>query len=261
MYGIIYITINKVTNRKYIGQHKCISSKFDGYLGSGKLLNRAIKKYGKENFTRKTLTCANTEEELNHLEREYIGYFKAIEDRNFYNIHVGGYGGDTYGGKTESEKQEFKKKMQSVTQGENNGMFGKHHNEETKKKIAENKNMEIYHSEGFRNTMKKATIGKNNGMYNKNHSQESKDKMSKNSIGKTKGNKNGMHGKTGKNAINGVPYQCYDGDNNLVKDFVSFSEVKEWLNINHHSGLLSAIKNNRKYKGFYWKKGSRIKKV
>jgi hypothetical protein len=47
--GYIYITTNLINNKKYIGQHK--SKSFDlNYLGSGKLIVEAIKKYGKDNF-------------------------------------------------------------------------------------------------------------------------------------------------------------------------------------------------------------------
>lgn len=261
MYGIIYLTINKINNKSYIGQHKTNSPIFDGYLGSGKVLNKAINKYGRENFTRLTIDCANTEKQLNKLEKEYIACFNAVSDRDFYNIHVGGSGGDTFTGKSEEEKLIFKKKMQEVTKGENNGMFGKIHSEETRKKISENHNTEAYSTEEFIEKMKQVTSGENNGMYNKQHSQESKDKMSNNRKGKTLGDKNGMYSRKGENSINGVPYHCYDDNGILIKDFVSFSEVKDWLDIKHHSSLLLAIKEGRKYKGYYWSKNERVKKV
>ena len=49
MIGYIYKTTNLINGKIYIGQHK--SSSFDtNYYGSGKLLIKALKKYGKENF-------------------------------------------------------------------------------------------------------------------------------------------------------------------------------------------------------------------
>ena len=48
-YGFIYITTNMVNGKRYIGQKKFCDG-WKTYLGSGKLLKKAIKKYCKENF-------------------------------------------------------------------------------------------------------------------------------------------------------------------------------------------------------------------
>ena len=48
----IYKTTNLITKKYYIGKHSSKNIETDTYLGSGKLLNRAIKKYGRHNFTR-----------------------------------------------------------------------------------------------------------------------------------------------------------------------------------------------------------------
>ena len=89
MFGIVYVTVNKVNGKKYIGQHKC-SDENDKYLGSGKTLKKAIEKYGKENFNRITLYRAETEEELDKKEIEFIAAFRATERNDYYNITEGG---------------------------------------------------------------------------------------------------------------------------------------------------------------------------
>ena len=66
MYGYIYETTNLINGKKYIGQHR---GSFDKeYKGSGTLLRRAIKKYGKENFEVKLLEECNNQIHLNERE-------------------------------------------------------------------------------------------------------------------------------------------------------------------------------------------------
>lgn len=88
----IYLTTNLINNKKYIGQHK-LSKKYDYYLGSGKLLKQAIKKYGRNNFKKETLEICETLEQANEKEKFYIKKYNAIEDENFYNLAEGGQEG------------------------------------------------------------------------------------------------------------------------------------------------------------------------
>jgi hypothetical protein len=45
MYKLVYKTVNNISNKIYVGVHST-EDLDDGYLGSGLLLNRAIKKNG-----------------------------------------------------------------------------------------------------------------------------------------------------------------------------------------------------------------------
>lgn len=81
---------------KYIGMH--YGELDDVYLGSGKLLNLAIKKYGRDNFKKEIIKIANSAKENAQNEKEIIKEYNAVADRNFYNIHEGGFGGDTWSG-------------------------------------------------------------------------------------------------------------------------------------------------------------------
>lgn len=98
MIGIIYVTVNLIDGKKYIGQHKC-RRETDSYLGSGKILKRAIEKYGRENFKRYTLYKAETEEELDEKEIAFISAFRATEKDNYYNVAEGGLTNRTLRGK------------------------------------------------------------------------------------------------------------------------------------------------------------------
>jgi len=63
MHYIIYKTINLINNKIYIGAHQTKDLN-DGYLGSGTLLQRAINKYGEENFKREILYELNSEKDM-----------------------------------------------------------------------------------------------------------------------------------------------------------------------------------------------------
>ena len=89
MYGFIYLTTNKVNRRMYVGQRK-YSYGCEKYLGSGRLLKKAIAKYGEENFDREILCYAMDADELNRWEYFYTCMYNAVEDPMFYNLRPGG---------------------------------------------------------------------------------------------------------------------------------------------------------------------------
>ena len=93
MYGFIYLTTNKLNDKKYIGM--CKNTHRENYIGSGKLLKQAIKKYGKENFERTVLQECQTFEELSASEIYWIKFYNGVEDSNFYNLTSGGFGGNS----------------------------------------------------------------------------------------------------------------------------------------------------------------------
>ena len=57
----IYEITNLINGKKYIGKRSCkCPIEEDKYMGSGKLLKKAINKYGKKNFKKEILqTCEN----------------------------------------------------------------------------------------------------------------------------------------------------------------------------------------------------------
>ena len=110
MIGYIYKTTNKINQKIYIGKHQ--SSKYDDkYFGSGKILGKAIEKYGIENFINEIIDIANTEEELNEKEKYYIKYYKDLYGKDCYNLANGGDGGDVFKYQSPENKQRFIDKM------------------------------------------------------------------------------------------------------------------------------------------------------
>jgi hypothetical protein len=87
----IYKIINKLNGKWYIGK---TNGKDPNYMGSGKLLKQAFKKYGIDNFEKVILETCSTEEELNLKEIEWINSTNALADSTCYNLVEGGTGGD-----------------------------------------------------------------------------------------------------------------------------------------------------------------------
>lgn len=268
-YGFIYITTNNINNKKYIGKRKIKNNQGDTkYLGSGELLLKAIKRYGRDNFTREIIDYAYTEEELNEKERCHIAKHNATKSPMFYNIHQGGDGGNTMEGWDEQKRKQFKTKMSKTTSGTNNGMYGKRHQDESRKKMSETKQLNValgkysatIQSQEFRNRISQVTKGENNGMYGKRHSDESKLKMSQNRKGLTCGELNGNFGNKGERAKNGKAVYGYEDKEHtkLVKSFNTLQLFLQSYNLKGHGGLMKAIKENKQYKGYYW---SRTKNV
>ena len=91
---LIYKTTNLVNGKIYIGKHET-DNLDDGYLGSGNLLRRAIKKYGEKNFKREILFECSSREEMNAKETELVNEDFLNRD-DVYNIKLGGQGGWDY---------------------------------------------------------------------------------------------------------------------------------------------------------------------
>ena len=79
----VYLITNLTNNKKYIGSSR--KSKVDkDYYGSGKAIKNALKKHGKENFTREILW--EGEGNARDMETYYLLKFNAAENSMFYNM-------------------------------------------------------------------------------------------------------------------------------------------------------------------------------
>ena len=76
---------------EYTGKHST-NDLDDGYLGSGLLINRAIKKHGEENFIRRIIGHYETAAEALVAERNVVTDEYCARD-DTYNIAIGGLGG------------------------------------------------------------------------------------------------------------------------------------------------------------------------
>lgn len=114
MVGYVYKTTNLVNGKIYIGKHE-VSEYDPKYLGSGKILQLAIQKYGKENFKNEVIFEADSIEDLNMNEKLIISqYFYTDGKNNMYNIALGGDGGNVLYNYTPEEKAAFVEKMTKI---------------------------------------------------------------------------------------------------------------------------------------------------
>ncbi len=116
---IIYKTTNLLDGMYYIGCHQT-DNLDDGYLGSGKYLKRAIKKYGAKNFKFEILLSSSSKEEMFRLERSIVNE-SLINDPLSYNLKIGGSGGNpgivgAFKGKKHSEETKEKQRQAALKQ-------------------------------------------------------------------------------------------------------------------------------------------------
>lgn len=120
-YGFIYITTNLLNGKRYLGMCAYHRNNHNTYLGSGKALRRAVKKYGTESFFRETIEECATKDDMIAAEIRYIKEFNCVEDKSWYNITNGGYATRGFAGKTHSEetkakiRQNYKRPMTEKT--------------------------------------------------------------------------------------------------------------------------------------------------
>ena len=90
----VYEITNLINGKKYIGKRSCkCDIEDDKYMGSGKYLIRAFKKYGMENFTKRIIETFEKEYLAYEFEKRLIQKLNADISDKYYNIAMGGKGG------------------------------------------------------------------------------------------------------------------------------------------------------------------------
>lgn len=200
MHYTIYKINCHITDKVYIGKHKTVDLN-DGYMGSGKLIKKAIQKYGLENFSKVILFVFDNEHDMNSKEKELVTKDFCSKEET-YNLCPGGYGGWGYvvlnglntkgvskGGKIAAVNTKIKRekdpnfnKSYCKTRAENfelgrkirdelypcGTMYGKHHKDETKTKIGEKNSLS---QKGIKNSQY-GTRWITNGIINKKINKE-----------------------------------------------------------------------------------------
>ena len=201
----VYQTTNLINAKQYVGYH--FGELDDGYLGSGTIIQQALKKYGKENFEKEILYVSKSQYIAKDVMEPF--YISLLKPR--YNIAEGGEGGDPtkymsperkaeirknssekmkiYYSNPENRKKrseenmgrkptlQARKNMSEAVKGEKNHFFGEKHKQETKDKISEKLKGHKKSDETLKK-MSESRKGEKNHFFGEKHKQETKDKIS-----------------------------------------------------------------------------------
>jgi group I intron endonuclease len=136
MIGAIYIHVNKVNGKCYVGQSinpaKRWRSKLSAYLNNP-YFHRALKKHGWDGFDHQIIFHGScTQAELNNLEQLWITTLDTCDPRIGYNLKTGGFHG-----KPSVETRQRMSVSAKRRVGRRNSFSGKTHSSETKQVIRE----------------------------------------------------------------------------------------------------------------------------
>lgn len=170
MYYYLYKVTNLVNNKFYIGVHKTKNID-DGYMGSGKIIQQAIEKYGIANFKKEILEVFNDPETMYNREKEIVTE-EFLSHPNVYNLKEGGSGGFDFITKNRLNltPEVLRKRGESIKLAYKlnpRTYIGKNHSEQTKQQISEKR--KAYYDNGGKHPK---------GMLNKEHSLDTKKHLS-----------------------------------------------------------------------------------
>lgn len=279
-YGFVYITKHISKDKYYIGK-KNFNRNWKGYLGSGKYLKRAIRKYGKSDFKRYIVAVTHSEEESCEIERKLIDKYKATVSDKFYNIHEGGEGGYTLAGYSELQKEEYRHKMrvviknkiktdasylQRVSAGVRKAKGTSEYKEKSSKaqkrryeKIEERLKTGLASKKVWDSLSEEQKANRVQGLIEHTNNPETKKQLSE----RWSGSNNPKFGtimseETKQMLADARREKCsrsiymYDENWVLVEKFPTRAKAKEFLNTKGHTQLLHHMRNGTLYRGYYW---------
>ena len=92
----IYLIENNITNQLYVGQSVDVKERWRHHRDNptkGSYIDAAIQKYGPENFSLKMITeLPKDQKVLDQHEKYWIDFYDTFNNRNHYNLTVGGGG-------------------------------------------------------------------------------------------------------------------------------------------------------------------------
>lgn len=251
-FSCIYKWVNLITGKVYIGQTQNFYNRMKQYhkKGATPKLQSAIEKYGIENFDIEVIELCDIEH-LNEREQYWMDYYCSYQSDYGYNISP--TAGTTRGIKYSLEVRE---KISAIVKeravhlyGEKNGMYGKHHTEETLKKMSDH-SKQMWENPEYRQAQSERMSGENNyfygkhlygelnGRYGTHCTEETKEKIRQALLGKP-------------NLACSMKVRCVE----TGEEFDSMTAVAKAYNT-YASAIKLAVDNpdRRTCKGYHWKK-------
>lgn len=185
MFYYLYQITNLVNNKIYVGVHKTMDMN-DGYMGSGTVIHRAIKKHGIGNFQKDILEIFEDSESMYAREKEIVTEEFLSRD-DVYNLRRGGHGGFDYIN-SNPEKYLTEKRLSTL-------MTSKERNARWKEKWDNDPEFRKQQKEYAKRGNVAALFKYPKGIwFGRKHSQESIDKMKDASVGRGIGETNSQFG-------------------------------------------------------------------
>lgn len=219
----VYIHINKLNNKKYIGQ-TCQNppekrwANGKGYSNND-YFNNAIRKYGWDNFNHVILKNNLSLDMANMWEEFYIRFFRTTDKKYGYNRK--------FGGNHSKYNDESKRKISinhANVRGSKNPFYKKHHSSKTK------------------NILSQKLSGKESKRKGISLTEHTKQKM-----------KNNHYDCKGKNNPRAIKINQFDLNGNFIRSYWGCMEVKELLGFDN-SGIAKCCKGKVKTSyGYIWR--------
>ena len=266
MVGYIYLVTDTTNGMKYTGKHHYhIEGQLDpNYHGSGVIIKNIYKKRP-ETLKEEYIKTCYSEEQMSSDEQHYIEVFDTLWPHG-YNLTKGGDGGVC----CEESRKKMSESHKRLLSREKHPMLGKHHSEESKKKMSNAKKGKPSHNKGkpmSEETKKKLSeakkgllSGEKNPMFGKHHSEETKQKIGGVHKGKPAHNKGKPMSEKQKKKLREA-----NTNGKLSKRVLQFTLdgefVREWLSVGEcgrngfNKGAVAACCNGKQKSayGFIWK--------